>query len=67
MMDKDTPAAAPDAREVYGDIINLPHHRSRVRPHMSVSDRAAQFSPYAALTGYEDMVAEEAKRINGIE
>lgn len=42
----------------YDDIINLSHHVSANRPHMSMIDRAAQFSPFAALTGYEDAVKE---------
>ena len=42
----------------YDDIINLPHHVSRNHPQMSMRDRAAQFSPFAALVGYEDAVAE---------
>lgn len=46
---------------LYNDIINLPHHQSATRPHMSAYDRAAQFSPFAALTGYEDTVAETAR------
>lgn len=45
----------------YDDIIELPHHVSRSHPHMPVSDRAAQFSPFAALTGYDDAVAETAR------
>lgn len=45
----------------YDDIINLPHHRSEARPHMSAYDRAAQFSPFAALTGYDDAVEETAR------
>lgn len=45
----------------YDDIIDLPHHVSSVRPHMSLSDRAAQFSPFAALTGYHDAVEEAAR------
>ena len=45
----------------YDDIINLPHHRSKTRPHMSNHDRAAQFAPFAALTGYEDAVSETAR------
>ena len=45
----------------YDDIINHPHHQSATRPHMSNHDRAAQFSPFAALTGYEDAVAEAAR------
>lgn len=42
----------------YDDIINLPHHQSKTRPHMSNYDRAAQFSPFAALTGYGDAIRE---------
>ena len=38
---------------MYDDIINLPHHVSATRPQMSMIDRAAQFSPFAALTGYD--------------
>ena len=56
----------PDAKTVYGDIINLPHHQSATRKHMSLYDRAAQFSSYKALSGYEDMVIEEA-RLTGSE
>ena len=36
----------------YDDIINLPHHVSGTHPQMPVEDRAAQFAPFAALTGY---------------
>lgn len=46
----------------YEDIIHLPHHRSSRRPHMSIHDRAAQFSPFAALTGF-DSALEEAGRL----
>jgi len=45
----------------YDDILNLPHHVSSTRPHMSMHDRAAQFSPFAALTGYDDTVKETAR------
>ena len=45
----------------YADLLDLPHHMSRVHPHMSMTDRAAQFSPFAALTGYEDAVRETAR------
>ena len=48
-------------RIVYADIIDLPHHRSDVHPHMSIHDRAAQFAPFAALTGYDEMISEEAR------
>ena len=40
----------------YDDIINLPHHVSSRHPQMSITDRAAQFSPFAALTGYGDVI-----------
>jgi hypothetical protein len=45
----------------YDDIINLPHHVSSTRPHMSAIDRAAQFSPFAALTGYDSSIKESAR------
>ena len=45
----------------YNDIINLPHHQSKNRPHMSNFDRAAQFSPFAALKGYDDEIDEAAR------
>ena len=45
----------------YDDIIDMPHHVSRSRPHMSNYDRAAQFSPFAALTGYDDCIREAAR------
>ncbi len=51
----------PDPRIVYADIIDHPHWQSPTRPHMSLYDRAAQFAPFAALTGYDDMVSEEAR------
>lgn len=42
----------------YADMYELPHHQSKTRPHMSMEDRAAQFSPFAALTGYDQAVKE---------
>ena len=45
----------------YDDIIRLPHHVSRNHPQMSMHDRAAQFAPFAALTGYEAAVGETAR------
>ena len=45
----------------YDDIINLPHYVSQNRQCMSMHDRAAQFSPFAALTGYDDAVEETAR------
>ena len=54
-----------NARSVYADIIDLPHHQSAARKHMSLYDRAAQFASYKALSGYEDMVAEESRITDG--
>ncbi len=45
----------------YEDIIHLPHHVSKKHPRMPAIDRAAQFSPFAALTGYDDAVEETAR------
>ena len=45
----------------YDDIINLPHHVSLTHPHISRLDRAAQFSPFAALTGYDAAIKETAR------
>lgn len=45
----------------YDDIINLPHHTSTTRPRMSRRNRAAQFAPFAALTGYDDAITEAAR------
>ena len=45
----------------YDDILHLPHHTSKTHPRMSRLDRAAQFSPFAALTGYDDVVKETAR------
>ncbi len=48
----------------YKDIINLPHPDSKTRPRMTIYNRAAQFSPFAALTGYEEAVKETARYTN---
>ena len=45
----------------YKDIINLPHHVSKTRNPMSLYNRAAQFAPFAALTGYNDAIKETAR------
>ena len=45
----------------YDDIMDLPHHQSKTRPRMSLLNRAAQFSPFAALTGYGETVKEAAR------
>ena len=50
-----------DCSNLYKDIINLPHHQSKTRKHMSMVDRAAQFSPFAALTGHSASIAETAR------
>lgn len=47
--------------EKYEDIIHLPHHVSSKRPQMPMIDRAAQFSPFAALTGYDDAISETGR------
>ena len=48
-------------KKEYEDIIGLPHHVSTVHPQMSIYDRAAQFSPFAALTGHEAAIQETAR------
>lgn len=45
----------------YDDIINLPHHDSKKHPRMSKEARAAQFAPFAALTGYDDVIKETSR------
>jgi len=45
----------------YDDIIHLPYHQSATRVHMSLHDRAAQFAPFAALTGHEEAIEETAR------
>ena len=49
----------------YDDIINLPHYVSKDRPRMPKSARAAQFAPFAALTGFEDEIQETARLTDG--
>lgn len=46
----------------YSDIIDLPHHISSKHPRMAEEMRAAQFAPFAALTGYEETIEETALR-----
>ena len=48
-------------KDTYEDIMDLPHHVSAAHPHMSLYDRAAQFMPFKALTGYEDDISEETR------
>ena len=47
----------------YEDIVELPHHVSKVHPQMEMIRRAAQFAPFAALTGYGDAVEETARLV----
>lgn len=49
------------ANRQYDDILYLPHHVSTTHPHMPVSERAAQFSPFAALTGHQEALRETAR------
>ena len=48
----------------YDDIINLPHPEPTIRPRMAMENRAAQFSPFAALTGYDEATREEARLVD---
>ena len=45
----------------YDDIIDLPHKKSATRPQLTMAQRAAQFSPFAALTGYDGVIRETAR------
>jgi len=52
--------------ENYDDIINLPHHVSKRHPQMSMWNRAVQFAPFSALTGYEDAITETKESTQAI-
>lgn len=54
--------SAPDNRK-YEEILNLPHHVSVKHPRMTMHDRAAQFAPFAALTGYHSAIEETGRQI----
>ena len=56
-----------EARRKYSDIIDREHHVSAKRPRMDALSRAAQFSPFAALTGYEDLIREAERKADGEE
>ncbi len=57
-----SPNEKQNARDIYGDILDLPHWEPGSKhPRMSLHDRAAQFAPFAALVGYDEMVDEEAR------
>ena len=47
--------------EKYDDIINLPHYEPKHHPRMSMWNRAAQFAPFAALTGFDDAIKDKAQ------
>lgn len=47
----------------YDDIINLPHHVSAKRRHMTLHERAAQFSPFAALTGHAEALKDKERDV----
>ena len=51
----------PEQKNPYADILALPHHQAENRPHMSMHDRAAQFSPFAALTGFDGVITETGR------
>ena len=53
------------AFQKYADMLDLPHHVSAVHPPMSMADRAAQFAPFSALTGYGAAVKERARLTKG--
>ena len=55
------------ANNRYNDIIKLPHPITKKHPKMKIDVRAAQFAPFAALTGYEEQVNETAKIVNKLE
>ncbi len=63
-MSKGITGKEPDPEIVYADIFHHPHHVSAKHPPMSLYDRAAQFSAYKALSGYEDMIGEEARLVD---
>lgn len=50
-----------NSMEDYSDIINMPHHVLKRHPQMSMMQRAAQFAPFAALTGYSEAIKEVEK------
>ena len=52
------------SNDKYDDIINMPHHVSKTHPQMSLKARSAQFAPFAALTGYGDVINETGRLTN---
>ena len=51
-----------EVQQKYEDILNLPHHVSETHPPMPTADRASQFAPFAALTGYKEAI-EDTERL----
>jgi hypothetical protein len=51
-----------NSKNLYDDIINLPAHKSKKHPPMSLSNRAAQFAPFSALVGHKDVINEAARQ-----
>ena len=47
----------PEQKKPLAGLLTLPHHKARNRPHMSMHDRATQFSSFTALTGFDDVIA----------
>ena len=56
LSEEEIPQAAREAEERYGDIIRMEHPEPKNHPRMSREARAAQFAPFAALTGYDDVI-----------
>ena len=56
-----------NAMEIYNDIIDIPHWEPLKHERMSLFERASQFSPFAALTGYDEMIYEEAREVDAQE
>lgn len=48
----------PEQKNHYAGILTLPHHKAENRPHMSMRNRAAQFSPFAVFTDFDAVIAE---------
>ena len=50
-----------EEKNPYAELVHLPHHQSKTHPPMSMHSRAAQFSPYAALVGFDAVIAETGR------
>ena len=60
---EEMPQAVKDAEERYGDILNLRHPEPKKHPRMSIEARAAQFAPFAALTGYDGVIEDAVETV----